>query len=190
MTNKKSKPQTSGLKPLSPRTLALIEKEAIGNDPENKRKDWQVFFLLRYTGMHPCVITDSKYQLKEEMIGTDMYVTWYRPKKKGMEAFTSILKSEKMDFDINEYVTLIQKRRKGRRSRMYIYRLVKKRSLDAGFTDVSPKSYRHTAGVEMLRAGILPSTVAQTLNCSEKTLKAYIKLTPEMRGDEFKRAGW
>ena len=70
--------------PLSQSALAKIESQAKKDAPLD---DWKIFVLLRWCGMHPSVISDPKYCLREESLDDGrIMIRWNRPKKKGAEA--------------------------------------------------------------------------------------------------------
>ena len=158
----------------------------------NRLKDYEAIKLMLYTGCHPSVLIDQKriYALREEVTDGGPLIIWNRPKKKGREARCQIIRSRHIEFDVNEYMSNFRKRRGGKKSRQYLYDLVKRTCESAGISGASPMTLRHTAGVQMLKMGMRRSQVMDILNVSEKTLKTYLKFTPKENMDDLKRIGW
>ena len=150
----------------------------------------RLILLLRYTGMHISVLCDPKYELKEEESDGDINIIWKRTKKKNLkEAYTSIPKSKHIDFDINEFVRTTRKRRR-KNKRQYFCGLIKRLGERAGVNGASPMTFRHTLGVDMLDQGYPQALVQQTLNCSDKVLKTYLKYTTKRKSSYFRNMGW
>jgi integrase len=174
---------------LSTEKKPLIEKEfdkilqVATRTSEEARK---VVLFLRFTGMHVSVLAEpDKYNLRIE----DDEIKWDRPKKTGKIAFTSIPISKNLDFDIEEYIQDLRMRKR-KKSRQYFYDLVKTLGEKAGLSNVSPMSFRHTIGVDMLNRGFDRYDVKQTLNCSDRVLSTYLKHSSRTRKEKFKRLGW
>ena len=173
--------------PLPQSALARIESQAKKDAPFD---DWKIFVLMRWCGMHPSVIVEPKYELREETLDDGrIMVVWKRTKKTGRDAYTSIKKSENITFDINEYIKRFQKR-KTRRSRVYIWSLIKRIAESVGYADVSPMSYRHSVGVELLSRGLQESEVQQLMNVSRETLNTYVKYANRNKANACERIGW
>jgi integrase len=169
--------------PLSESELARLENEA------RKSKDWEAVVLMRWTGMHPSVIVEPRYGLREVDHEGRAVIEWKRPKKQGKDAYTAILRSRRIDFDVNDYIAEFQARRR-RRSRQYLHELVRKAGEDAGLPGVSPMSLRHSACVNMLERGVPETTVRQILNVSSRTMMRYSKYTKAGKVDALERVGW
>lgn len=175
----------------TPLNLAELQKLEMAALRKGKDTDsYKVFMILRYTGMHVSVLLDRKHELHEENDEGDIMLVWQRPKKKGVWARTSILKSKRIDFDIGDFIQKVYNRRSYKRSRFYIYRLIKDLGLDAGVPGVSPQSFRHSVAVLLLDSGHSESFVCDLLNISRKTLKWYANFTDRDKKETLKKAGW
>lgn len=173
-------------KPLSTKELERL------TDKARKVPDGEIIILLRFTGMHPSVLVDSKYNLREETDPQNRAViVWDRPKKKGKLAHTIIKKSDNIGFDVNKFVKSFQ-RRKRKRSRQYIHGLVKEVGDKVGLQEknISPMTLRHSVCVELLNRGVPEITVMQILNVSPRTMKAYAKYTDGSKVDILESIGW
>jgi len=176
-----------------------VEKEPLRDDKQfdkilevatrlsdNARK---IVLLLRYTGMHISVLCKPKYELQEVKRNGDVYVVWKRTKKDGKEAHTEILKSKYIDFDIGEYAREVQGRKR-KRSRQYFHALVRRIGLKAGLSDLSPMTFRHTLGIDMIERGVPRDAVRNILNCSERVLRTYLKYSKGRETNVLKKIGW
>ncbi len=173
-------------KPLDKIHLAKIINVAIRKGGDAKK----INLFLRYAGAHPAVLCESRYNLREEVNDHNkLEIVWDRPKKEGKVARTSILKSQEIDFDVGDFATELQKRKR-KKSRQYIYDVVKQTAEEAGIPNVSPMSYRHSLGVELLKKGVKRDSVQQILNCSDKVLKTYLKFVPKDLNEELENIGW
>lgn len=173
-------------KPLNEKQLAKIINVAIRKGGDVKK----INLSLRYTGAHPSVLCESKHDLREEINEhKKLEVIWDRPKKEGKVARTSILKSQYLDFNVGDFAKELQKRKR-KKSRQYIYDVVKQTAEEAGIPNVSPMSYRHSLGVELLKKGVKRDSVQQILNCSDKVLKTYLKFVPKDLNEELENIGW
>jgi len=168
--------------PLTDLEYNKLLKAATSRSEECKK----IILLYRWAGMHESVLAEPiKYNLRVE----NDRIIWDRPKKKGKEAYTSIKISKNVDFDVSAFIDELKKRKR-RISRQYFYDVVKNCGLEAGLKGISPMSLRHTLGVWMLNNGYNESDVEQTLNCSRKVLKTYVKHSPKTRDEKFDRLGW
>ena len=172
--------------PLTPKQLAELENKArsIGGDT------YKVFMILRYTGQHVSVINTGRFNLHEEIDEDgDTILVWYRPKKNGKIARTSIPKHKNIDFNVEKFGVEVQKRR-NKRSRQYLYDLIRRLGIEAGIANISPMSFRHSLAIELLNNGASEIFVSQVLNCSRETLKWYGKYTDHGKIEQFRRMGW
>lgn len=164
--------------------------EIATRESEDARK---IVILLRYTGMHISILCNSKYKLREEEHGGDKYIVWERTKmrqKGGKKAvYTSILKSQHIDFDVGEFAEEIQNRKR-KKSRQYWHDLIKRIGQRAGISGLSPMTFRHTLGVDMIERGVPRDIVQDTLNCSDKVLRTYLKYSKSQKTDILKNIGW
>lgn len=148
----------------------------------------KIILLLRYTGMHISVVCDKQYNLREELYVGEPYIIWKRTKKEGKEAYCSVLKSQYIDFDVHKFAKEIWKRKR-RKTRQYFYELVKKVGLRAGIPGLSPMTFRHTLGVDMAERGVPRDVIQETLNCSDKVLRTYLKYSKSRKRDILKGIG-
>lgn len=172
-----------------------LESEAafdkiLGAATRSKNPDARkVVLLLRYSGMHICVLRDSKYNLREKEDKGDTFIVWDRPKKVGKEAYTSILKSRHIDYNVGEFAKDVQGR-KAKRSPVYWWMLIKKIGEEAGVSGLSQMTFRHTLGVDMAERGVPRDIIRDTLNCSEKVLSTYMKFGKERKRRILKGIDW
>lgn len=168
--------------PLTSKQFDKILEVATRTSEEARR----VILFLRYTGMHVSVLAHPQhYNLRVE----EGEIVWNRPKKNGKTAHTAIPKSQNLDYDVEEFIEDLH-RRKRKRTRKYFYELVRKLGERAGISGLSPMSLRHTVGVEMLNMGFTSPEVGQILNCSNKTLQTYVKHSNATRIQRFKQLRW
>lgn len=172
--------------PLNLRELTKLEQIAKLQGPDI----YKSFMILRYTGAHVSTLFNPECNLHEEEDSDgDVIIVWFRPKKKGQVARTSILKHRNIPFDIGKYAAQVQKRKK-KNNRQYFYRKIQELGLVAGIKDLSPQSLRHSLAIELLNEGYTQIEVAQILNCSPKTLKWYGRHTTSGIKDRLKKSGW
>lgn len=176
--------------PIPKDKLAELEKAARnwGGDTE------RAFFLFRYTAMHPSVIGPYDYStgktadrdLREEFDEKHRkIIVWTRPKKKGIDGRTSILKHRYIYFDVKEYAEQVKARHsKYKRSRQYFWDLMRRLGSREGII-LSPNSFRHTLAVEMRRAKVPEPVICQSLNITRETLRKYDKFVEVDRNDEL-----
>ncbi len=134
-----------------------------------------VEFLLR-TGAHPSVLANpERYDLRcERRPSGRTYVSWLRPKKKGLAARTETALEPEYEF-LHSFVDSV---RASPRSDRQIGLLIAAIAKEAGIPGrVSPRTLRHTCGVLMLRKSRNPSVVKEKLNVSDRTLQHYLRLT-------------
>lgn len=175
-------------KPLNVSQLGRIEKFArrTGVDSDT----YKIFMVLRYTGMHISALLDKKYDLHENIDDKGRtYISWNRPKKSGATAYTSILKSSSIPFNVEEYAREIWKRRR-RCTRQYAFYKMRDLGISAGIQDVSPHTFRHSLAVELLNKGLSAFKVCQIMNISRETLEKYGKFADEMKLDILESIGW
>lgn len=173
--------------PLTLKQLTRMENTARTYDDASILK---IFQLLRYTGMHPSVLVDPKYDLHETTNDNGKaIIVWKRPKKKGKDAHTSIKKASAINFDINDFVKRYQ-RRKRKRSRQYIHSVIMKIGEDTGIPGTSPMTLRHSACVDLLNRGIPEVVVMQIMNVSKKTMGHYAKYTDAGKADILEKVDW
>jgi len=176
--------------PISKKECADIERELEKLKGTKHERIFKAYLLFRYTGCHVSVITDKKYELREEMQEGYLRVIWNRPKKKGDDAYTRIKKHRKIYFNVGEFAKQMQNA-KGRNTRLYFYRKIEKYSRDAGVSGVSPNTFRHTLAVELLDEGWSEIEVAQLLNCTVKTLREwYGKKQQKDLDKKLEKLGW
>jgi hypothetical protein len=135
-----------------------------------------VFFLD--TGAHPCVLAQKETrELKITMDGADALISWYRPKKKGKDAFTQLPVSARLKPIIKDFLA----------SELPTYRSffndvleavrdeVRKTHPEPWTRNICPMGFRHTFGVNRIDEGFSETKVAQFMNCSPKTLRTYVR---------------
>lgn len=175
---------------LSSKQLSEIERTArtLGGDI------YKSFLLFRYTGMHPSVIGTYDYikgdRFNERKLteGLDdkgrTTIQWYRPKKEGGWAFTSILKHSKIDFNVSQYAKEVNNRSsKYKKSRNWFWQCMRDLGSECGMPDLSPLSFRHTLAVELKRLRVHETDICDILNISKATLRKYGKRVTEERND-------
>jgi len=141
-----------------------------------------VFFLD--TGIHPCILAqkDERKLKYVDEVG-DKRLEWYRPKKKGMAAYTSLPVSKRLAPFVQRFLT--QPLPKYRQFYNTLLKEVKK-ELKKTFPKedwvdkVCPLSLRHTFAINRLSDGNNVFQVQQYMNCSRKTLEYYTKYRPDM----------
>lgn len=190
-------------KPIKLDMMADILKKAM--KLRNKHKGNQKYedlyrcaLLFRYYGMHPRVIAQVDYKDKKlyhsnlregKDIKGRTLIVWDRPKKKGIEAHTSLLKVDAIYFDVEEYYKEFNSRKsRYKRSTLYIGRLMKLLGKDIK-DDLSPLTFRHSLAVELLVVKKIPMlTVCRMLNISPKVLREYAKVLDIDMQDMYARA--
>ena len=185
-------------KPLSKIEYDAIRAAALRKDANSSGKSYEtldgrsigeneiVILLLRYTGMHVSILSKpEEYNLHVK----DNMIIWNRTKKEGREAYTSIPVHKDINFNVQEYIENLKKRKR-RISRQYFHALVKELGERAGIQGVSPMSFRHTLAVDLLEQGYPDAFVMQVLNCSHKSFKSYSKYTDARKRSMFEKMGW
>lgn len=176
--------------PITERECRKIEDRLKLLKDTKEENIYKAYLLFRYTGCHVSVITDKKYQLREKEFEGYIRIVWNRPKKKRGKAYTSIKKHQKIYFNVTKFAKEIQNA-KGKNSRLYFYRKIMDYSLDAGVSEVSPNTFRHTLAVELLNEGWSEIEVAQLLNCTVKTLREWYGKKPQKELDKkLEKLGW
>lgn len=173
---------------------AAIRKDENGSKKKfpNKRGSGEfgecevVVLLLRYTGMHVAtLVKPTQYGLRVE----EGHIVWNRTKKTGKVAHTSIKINKNIEFDVQDFINDLKKRRSSC-SRQYFYELVKDVGERAGVKDLSPMSFRHTFAVSLLDQGATIAFVQQCMNCSRKVLNTYLKYSKKRSKDMWEKIGW
>lgn len=149
-----------------------------------------IFFID--TGIHPCVLAKSgekKYDLRVTIDDGEKHLYWNRPKKKGTAAFTNLIMPRRLEPLIDLVLKQRAKYRQFYNSEMKkISRIVRKRyNRDI---KISPLRLRHTFGVNRLNDGLATTTIQQLMNCSEKTLRFYLKFSKKMLDEQVKQHRW
>ena len=144
---------------------ALSEKEYDSILSAAMRKSEEaanIIKFLRWTGMHVSVLAEPlKHNLRTEwetetnpdtgITKEVQYIVWDRPKKKGKDAKTDIRVHADLNIDIDGFIEILRRRRsankKRRISRQYFYNVCKDVGERAGYSALSPMSFRHTFGV-------------------------------------------
>lgn len=176
--------------PISKKENADIERELEKLKGTKDENVFKAYLLFRYTGCHVSVITNKKYELKEEKQEGYLRVIWNRPKKKGQKAETKIVKHRKIYFNVTQFGKEIQSAKR-KNTRLYFYRKIQEYSSNAGVSGVSPNTFRHTLAVYLLDAGWTEQEVAQLLNCSVKTLREWYGKKPQKVLDsKLENEGW
>ena len=153
---------------------------------EDARK---MVLTLAYTGMHISVLIQPWRKLREEKHEGKPYITWYRPKKEGKDARVTCPKHNAINFNVEMFAKEIQKRRR-KKSRQYFWNLTSVLGYKCGIPNLSPMTFRHTCAVMMLDMGIPQVQVQDILNCSNKTLRTYLKYSTRRTHELFERVGW
>lgn len=183
-----------------------VEKRALNDDELKKvmaaallegEEAVKVITILRWTGMHVSILAEPiKYDLrvdKDSEDGLD-YIMWDRTKKTGKAAHTEVMLHQDIDFDIKAFIKELCERRKARRprriSRQYFYRLVHDVGVRAEIPDLAPMSFRHTFGVDLANRGADIHFIIETMNCSMKTARTYMKRARKTRAPVWKRVGY
>ena len=187
--------------PLRRRELAKLEKEAKdqfdalkkgkGYKKSKAEDTYKAFMILRYTGCHVSVLCTPKFNLHEEWDDENRrIIVWFRPKKKGAMARTTIVKNPALKFDVEDFVKDVYKRRT-KRSRQYFHHIIKELGKKCDYPETSPQTLRHSLAVELLNMGATEKEVAEILNCSIATLRNfYGKYTDSIKADTLVGLGW
>lgn len=177
--------------PLSRQQLAKLENVALAHGKDSDA--YRIFMILRYTGCHASVLSDRTLNLHEEVDEEgNCFIVWTRPKRGRNPASnrTSIPKSSRIRFDVGEFARNMYSRKR-RRSRRYIWEVIKRLGEEAGIPSLSPLSLRHSLAVELLDEYGWPEVlVSQVLNVDRKTLKWYGRFTDKRIVDRFKSINW
>lgn len=176
--------------PLDVRTLTRIEAIAESDKFGRESDTYKMFVILRYTGAHESVIVNPKCGMHEEQDNDDeTVIVWLRPKKKGPWARTWMPKSQKIKFNVTDYLASIQKRTR-KNTRQYVYRKIQELGLEAGITRLAPMSLRHSLAVQLINEGWPEVLIAQVLNVTPRMLKFYARFTTIGIKEKFKKMGW
>jgi len=111
---------------------------------------------------------------------------WDRPKKEGADADTRLILSPRISEWAEEFML-------GKRPHypVFYWHMIKELGREADMPEISPLTFRHTFGVNMIRNNISESVVKQILNCSEKTLRRYARYSEPMVDDVLvEKMGW
>lgn len=144
--------------------------------------------MLMETGIHISVLARPEDHRVRFFINNKGHpeMRWYRPKKKGADADTRVILSPRTKEWAEEYML-------GKRPRYteFYWRMLKELGENAGMKDLSQMTFRHTFAVNMLRRGVPESTIKDILNCSEKTLRRYVRYREETIDDVLiEKMGW
>jgi|TARA_Y100000034_G_scaffold32726_1_gene40161 integrase len=142
---------------------------------------YRTIALLGETGMHISVLCNETYKLRID----GKHLVWNRPKKKGKQAYTKIIISERLKPFIEEYLKTPRPT-----WRQYYNQIIKTVGIITGFPKLSPMTFRHTLAIRLLEDGFTPNEVRQILNCSLKTLDHYGKYRQDMIDKKFEDKGW
>lgn len=167
--------------------LSVVERIPICNNKDARK----LVLLLKYTGMHISVIINPRLKLEERKIDKKIFLTWYRPKKKRDSKDSKIImqKSKHINFNVEKFAKDIQGRKR-KKTRQYLYNVIKEIGVRAKIKDLSPNSFRHTFGIFLLDNGASESFVQQQMGCSHKTVKTYVKYSTKRTGDFYDRIDW
>lgn len=188
-----------GKEPISNMQYQDLQQSAMNHNNPDALK---IIQLIRYTGMHICVVSDpNKYNFHIEKDYDGKYIVWNRPKKNGLTAYVSIKQSRIITYDVNKFIQELRKRRfesdsdpnsKGKHyriSRIYWYNLIVDVGEKAGLKKVSPLSLRHTFAVLSLPV-LGEDLTQQKMNCTTETLRSYKKHTRETEKEIYARVNW
>jgi integrase len=147
-----------------------------------------LFFLD--TGIHPCVLAQKearKLKIVEDEGRT--YLEWYRPKKRGMAAYTRLNISKRLTPVVRHFLS--QPLPNYRQFYNNLIKEVKKKLKETHpkedwVNKVCPLSLRHSFAINRLADGFNVLEVQQLMNCSRKTLEYYTKY----RQDMLQEKGW
>lgn len=141
-----------------------------------------VFFLD--TGIHPCILAQKearKLRYVEEE--GKKHIEWYRPKKEGMNAYTSLPISKRLAPFVERFLfqQLPNYRQFYNNLLKEVKKVLKKAFPKEDWVDkVCPLALRHTFAVNRLDGGMSVLKLQQYMNCSRKTLEYYTKYRPDM----------
>ena len=140
------------------------------------------FFLD--TGIHPSVLANKEAK-KLRFVEEDgkKRIEWYRPKKKGMAAYTRLLVSKRIAPFARRF--LDQELPNYRQFYNNLLKEVKKKlkvmyPKEDWVDKVCPLALRHTFAINRLSEGRPVFEVQQLMNCSRKTLEYYGKYRQDM----------
>lgn len=149
----------------------------------------QLVLFFIDTGCHTSVLAEKRCDLRTKTEEGRLYIVWGRPKKKGIEAYTRIRASKRIKKWAEAFIGT------QRPSWRRFYNDAVKSLCNEGYKGLSKKNLcpialRHTFGVNMLRRGVSESTLKQLMNCSERTLRYYLKFTNKMIDEKLDEIGW
>lgn len=143
--------------------------------------EWEketVLFLLN-TGMHISVLCNKK---KSELKYQDGYLSWRRPKTKRYLRL-------KVPKAVLPFIDNIINR--PNYSRQYYFQMIKDIGRKAGIPDLSPLTFRHTFGVNMLKKGADIPTLKELMGVENTAvLMRYLKHTNNMVEKFLDKIDW
>lgn len=173
----------------------LLGDFTIGEDNLYHVNAYQTVLLFLDTGMHPSVLSDKRSKLKLTREKDNLYLEWYRPKKKGGDAFTRIRVSKRLMPFIEELIAQPKPN-----YRQYYNAMLNKiadeiqksgeSSRGLSKSNLSPIALRHTFGVNRLRDGLDIEAIRKLMNCSQKTLSFYLKYRDDDLEKKLDEIGW
>lgn len=181
--------------PLTENEFNRILREATKLSNEGNDEPRKILLMLRWTGMHVSVLSEpNKHNLHTETINGIRYIVWYRPKKTDKKARTQVAIHKSINFDVDEYIEQLKRRRNAtnRRkiSRRYFYEKIKELGERAGVPGISPMSLRHTFGVGLATQGYPREYIKQKMNCSDRVLQTYLQYSTCTEEELLKKKGW
>lgn len=138
----------------------------------------QLLEFLYLTACHPDVLARPvRAQLRSspEVDGT-LHVRWTRPKKRGMRGEMDLPIAELGSEEAEWIPRFIERTRAHPYTRQWIWKLLKLIGEKAG-VPVSPRTIRHTRGVDVGRETRDPGTVGWWLNCSPEVAQDYLRVS-------------
>lgn len=166
-------------------------------DPDERKKllraakmferSWGVFpyrtvATFMFTGMHIKVLAD---RAASRIRRVDPRLEWFRPKKKGKPALTSILIHHEIEPWIDEYI-----HSELPTSRQLYWAIVHMVAAKAGLPGVSPMTLRHTYGAMLDEFGLTPAEIQKNMNCGLKSLMSYTTRSRKFVDSKLMDAGW
>jgi integrase len=144
------------------------------------------FFLD--TGIHPSVLANKEAR-KLRLVEEDgrKHIEWYRPKKKGMAAYTRLSVSKRLAPFVQRYLSqpLPNYRQFYNNLLNEVKKVLRKAYPHEDWVDkVCPLSLRHSFAINRLSEGHNVIEVQQLMNCSRKTLEYYTKYRPDMLSEK------
>jgi hypothetical protein len=187
----------SGLKALDDKASELY------NHPKGTEKEtwyYKLYLVLRFTGMHSSCIYRPESNIREVNINGITHIVWSRPMKgaeKGKKNYwrevAGVPKARTITFDVRDfYLQNLKSKRSYSTWKSLIHYKIHKLGINAGFTDVSPNTLRHSFLMEMLEVYDFPKLdVSKMAGCSQNTLdKHYNSLGATDRARKLKEKGW